>query len=329
MLGKANHKYFVTLLATVLGFSLCLLCLPAFAQDETGTDQQSGDQTPPAGGIAACGEMNDCLKAIVANTYQALVRINNVPEQLQNISKMALSWLTPDDSDETGVLQGSFAKLGLAYVNQPQLQLSQSLNLSVQQFSPGKTNTLANPPDQPSILTTTPQINGLTYSTVLGSPVVTKGVDNTNAALNYVINASAINIQHPVPSWTWRGNARAKGTYYNTYNTTMAIESFDAYVLGRLLLDKDNALTTEQNKLLTQATDSKWLATIGSEDLGKVIRQILIFQSQTYVLLSQIFEIEKQMLTAQVMSNSLLIINNSANEDAVVPRAMGIPANQY
>ena len=55
-----------------------------------------------------------------------------------------------------------------------------------------------------------------------------------------------------------------------------------------------------------------------------MIRQILLFESQNFVLMSQLVKIEKQQLQAQTMTNALLIATGFTNERLMASAAQGI-----
>jgi hypothetical protein len=76
--------------------------------------------------------------------------------------------------------------------------------------------------------------------------------------------------------------------------------------------------------LVTQAGNATWLKNIAAEEIGIVLREILVFQSQSYVLLTQLVQTQKQLLTATVMSNTLMIQNNRQNEAYLAAKAQGV-----
>lgn len=293
--------------------------IPANAQTNT---------TPPDGGLQACGsDQIVCLNSIVQNTYQLLVRLNDVPEQLKNVSTMALSWVAKDDSKSTSEIQGNFATLGSSInaINDAQLNMQKQLAIDI--FAGGDANKFTTPnPQNPTILLTIPYLNDLAYSSVLGQPLIPKAANVNQAPYNYIKNAAGLNIVHPVPGLGWRGDNDAILKYFNYYKTTMAVSSYDGYVLSNLLAENQNGnvISSTQKNLITQASDSTWIAQIASEELGKVLRQLLMFESQSYVLLTQLVQIERQILTTQVMNNSLQMLNNQTNEQILVPRAQGV-----
>lgn len=299
--------------------------------DQSGTQTGGGqDNQPPAGGSTTCGGNDvECDKSIVQNTYQILVRVNNVPEQLKNISTTALSWIAKDDSKLTSTIQSYFVTLGQMINTEKDSQKDLIKQLNVDLFSPDDKDAFTLPsPEKPKILDTTPNINALTYGTVLGSPPVPKNSDMPAAILTYIENAAGVNIFHEKPNLSWRpseNNTNALGQYFAYWNTTMAIESFNAYTLSNLAVETQNkfAIAEAQKQLVKQATNQDWLTEIASQDLGKTLRQLLLFQSQTYVLLTQLVQLQKQILTAQVMQNSLIILTNQNEEQLMVSKANG------
>jgi hypothetical protein len=61
-----------------------------------------------------------------------------------------------------------------------------------------------------------------------------------------------------------------------------------------------------------------------SEKIGYVLRQILLYQSQTFVLMTQIVQLQKQMVSAQVMTNATLVAVNQVNERVLAADAQGV-----
>jgi len=120
-----------------------------------------------------------------------------------------------------------------------------------------------------------------------------------------------------------RGTETDIKNYQNYFNTVNAIQSFNGYVLSGLYAESKggNQFNTTQLALLQQTSQPSWLNQIASQELGKVLRQMLLFQSQTYVLISQLIQTQKQLLIATTMTNSLLIANNQLNETVLYSRA--------
>ncbi|HEU5281392.1 MAG TPA: hypothetical protein VFU82_05395 [Gammaproteobacteria bacterium] len=264
------------------------------------------------------------LSQIATNTYNILEQINNLPTYLGNIAEMAASWITTD-ADENAFItknQADFASLGY-WLEQNKLMQNTMQRQVMATLTGQPLENFTMPANAPRILDVLPNINDLSYSMLLGAPPAPKG---GGTPYNYVSNASALNFNHTLPNLRWRGQNSDVFAYYNYYNTVVSIESFDAYVISAVAADAQNGnqVSTLQTTLTNQATSSAWLAQIATEELGRVLRQILLFESQNYVLLTQQLQIQKQQLTAQVMNNSLLILTNAATEGQMLSKAQGL-----
>lgn len=264
----------------------------------------------------------DYLAIIAQNTTNILEKVNNIPDYINNISAYILNWQKTDDSQSTADMQVSFDIIGKmpAQIAATQLNMQQQIVADMLEIS---MTDLTTPKDNPTVLKRLPQINSLSYTTMLGRPPVDKG---TKSPYDYLKNAAALNIKHEIPLPSWGGSADAQTKYKAYYDTVSAVESYDAYILSGLLAEAQNGnqLTTAQNNLLTQASNSSWIAQVATEELGKVLRQILMFQSQTYVLLTQMLQTQKQQLNATVMTNSLLVVNAQMVELQLASRAKGV-----
>lgn len=296
-------------------------------------DAPSSDGGAGGTGSSGVGASGDYLQQIAINTAGMLKQLNNLPSYLQGLGEFITSWMTNDTSKSTETMQGSFAGIGSSIVQDNAAQLAVQPKLAITQFSrlppaqPFKPTDFTAPLNSPtSILQIIPNINDLAYSTLLGQPLSPKAPKVAEAPLNYVANASGITLNHTIPSLTWQGPLEDQLKYQNYYNTLMSIESFNAYILSGLYAEAQNGntLSTAQSALVAQASNSSWLAQIATEELGKVLRQILMFQSQSYVLLTQLLQVQKQTLAAQVMSNSLIIANGQISETVLISNAQGV-----
>jgi hypothetical protein len=276
----------------------------------------------------------DLLAQIAANTAGILTNVNNLPNYMQSLGNYIISWMTNDTSSTTQQMQGSFANIGGAIVQDSTTQTALQAQLTATQFSPPPPASpltpanLSAPANSPnSILNSLPNINDLAFATMLGKPPSPKAPNVAKSPYNYIVNASGITLPHAMPGMNWQGTLTNQIKYRNYYNTLMSIESFNAYVLSSQYAEAQsgNALTTAQNTLVSQASSSTWIAQIATEELGKVLRQILMFESQSYVLLTQLVQTQKQMLAAQVMTNSILIASLQNTESLLVSNAQGIP----
>lgn len=262
------------------------------------------------------------LRTIAQNTTDILTNVNSIPDYLYNMGLYIDSWLAPDTSDTTANMQTNFDALGnLANLNYTkQLAMQQQLTASMIGVD---VSTLTTPTNSPSILKSFSTINNVAYSTLLGQPPVARGA--TSDPFAYISNASGMGIKHPLPYLGMTGPKEAKDKYSNYFNTIMAIESYNGYILSSLYAEAQNGNQTTpiQNSLIAQASNSTWLAQVASEELGKVLRQMLVFQSQSYVVLTQILQTQKQLLAATAMTNALLIANNQTNETMLLNNAYG------
>lgn len=283
---------------------------------------QSSDSSTPAIGGNTGSTVEEYLYNIMQNTYGILLEVNNLPVYMQTLVDMANSWIMKDETDQTANLQSMFADMANTYLN----ALDQR------------------PPLQPKLLkdllqnattATMPYANDLTYQTLLGQPYFSTDPRNppgqkpppNDAAYNYIKNASALNTNHVMPSPnTFLGPDADQKKYQNFYNTMMAVESFNAYVMSGLYVDylNNNELSEIQNTLISQASNSDWFAQVAAERIGIVLRQILMYESQSFVLQTQMIQLQKQLLTAQVMTNALLIINASNAEQTLLQKAAGV-----
>lgn len=259
--------------------------------------------------------------------------------ELNNLPTFILAWTSPDSSPVTTTIQGSFAGLGsllttnLTNVAAKQGTINNDLlnNDGNNVFNANNGLPLASGAANQNTLW---YANDLVYSTLLESPFF-PGQDprsktnnngkpkNIDAKYNYIKNASGLNIFHEMPGGSFSGGLTARTRYQNYYNTAMAAESFGAYVLSNQYSD-GNQFNKLQTTLIQQATDAKTFFTkVSSENIGWVLHQILLYQSQTFVLLTQVIQYQKQAVSAQVMTNAILLATNQMNESILLSNAKG------
>jgi hypothetical protein len=300
--------FWVTLLSGLLLTGIVTTTEQAWAQPPA--------NTVPAG-VSNCNDMNSCLKAITTNTFATLQSVNNIPVYLYHLTEMAMSWLSKDDSDTSANMLSQFSTLGSVILQNEDKQnalqqqvIADMYGLKVADFNG----------NNPVIAQTVPNVNDLSFTTMLGAPPAPKLPADP---YKYLQMAGGFMLKHDVPGQDWTGKEANQDAYYRYYNTVMAVQSYDAYVLSALYANatNGNTLTPTQNALISQATDSQWLVNIGGEELGKVLRQILMFNSQSYVLLAELLKTQRQLLTAQIMNNTLIIMANQMNEHVLESRA--------
>lgn len=264
------------------------------------------------------------LRAIRSDTQGILTILNNLPTYLNQLTTEALSWLSKhDDSSATADLLGITTTLGNDFIASYNSQFDNSTALKIVADTYGLPNTsmLTTPRERPEIVDIMPSvnINDTSYWALLGKPPMPS---LPNEPYNYVKNASGITIKHAIPEASWRGSKENLERYTNYFRTVMAIESFNAFVLNSLAADNGNQ-ATQQNLLIQKITSSDWSTSVATEDLGIVFRQLLLIESQNFVLMNQISQTLKQSLAAQAMTNSMLIINNVNNEQLLAQKASG------
>lgn len=297
------------------------------------------------------------LAAIKVDTDAILVAVQRLPNQIQQMITAALNaymqqtWLKPDDAASglsASSLIPSFTALdGIllsdkANQDDPQFQLKLIAAMLHQPLS--SFSSIGN--KGPQVLLSVPNLNEITYTTLLGVPPINlkNATSAGDPALAYIRNASTENFVHELPppltvtvdsatgAQTWDSPVPVKDKasllrYKLYFDTIMAAKTFGGYVLSDQYADK-NQLSQTQSDLLKKASDTSpngWYANIASEDMGSVYRQLLMFESQNFILMTQLVRTQKQLLTAQVLTNSLLIANNRLNEGLMADKAFGRP----
>lgn len=255
------------------------------------------------------------LQQIANNTYNML----QIMQNSGNLAGLAVSWLQQDTGDDsiTSQAQQGLAMSGvMAVMSQTMIKAQQKqiiadiMDRPISDFE-GK---------DAKILADVPNVNEISFSSLIGvPPVASKPVD----FYGYVKNASAFNSARPLPDSSWESDDDAKLMYKNYFDTVTAIESFNAYVISQLATDSILKTNENREKLLTFATSSDFFAKIATEELGRVLRQILLFTSQSFVVNAQIQKNLQEMVAAQAMTNTMLIKLNELNEKNILDSAKG------
>jgi hypothetical protein len=306
MLGIHGQKIFTGLIATLAVIFIDI------------TPVQADEATPSVSTTsnASTSTSASYLKDIRDYTYAILAKVNSLPAFIKESTKLALSWLAPDNSASTAALQRDFTTLYNVSVQNTETQKDYQKTLLNDFFTANKTRV--------------PHPNDLTYQTLLKQPYLpfVAGINRTpqeqeeEAVKNYVQYASSLNIAHLLPT---KDDTRSANAYRNFYQTVSAVQTFNGYILSSLYADykNNNAIKKTQDSLVKQASDSDWFTQIASENMGVVLRQILLYNSQVYVLLTQLLETQKKLLISQAMNNSLLIANSQVNEGLLYTKAGG------
>lgn len=313
----------IAMLCAIL--TICVLCLsPLMAQTETapffarGGGGQGG-VTPPNAGTGTTANTGNYLYNIMINTAGILKKVDDLPIMLKNLTTMALSWTLPDKTDSTANLQQEFASFANVFLTENAQQLSLQPRLLADLFNHATPQTM-------------PYANDLTFTTLLGQPYFSKDPRNqagrpptVDPAFNYIKNASGLGIQHTLPGeGGFSGFPYDQARYLYFFSTTEAVESFNAYILSNLYAESKNpgaGFTPVQQSLLQQSSSSDWFSQVSSANLGVVLRQLLMYQSQIFALMSQLIKIEKQQLEAQVLTNSIIMAGNISTEATLLNRA--------
>jgi hypothetical protein len=261
---------------------------------------------------------SEMLLALIAEyTYKTAEATYYIEQFSYSMLTILNSWILPDESDTTANLQASFVTVTNTALQNATAQNALQQQLT-QEFLAG-----AN-------IESIPYVNDFTYQTMLGQPYASpdprkKEDENINPTFNYIKNAAGINIRHRIPNNNWKGSQREKENYRNFYTTVSSIQMYNAYLLSQLYTEAagGNQLTQQQNVLMQQASNSNWFAEVASENIGFVLRQLLMYNSQTYVLLTQLLQTQKQSLSAQAMTNTLLVLGNQFTETQLLSKATG------
>lgn len=309
---------------TLASLTIITLCIkPLKAQNGASSGIASGvaasvpsGALDTAGGGAAGG--GDYLKIIAINTTKILADVNQLPNYIQQGTAYFLAWMSPDKSTTTSNLQGSFTQLTNDETQNKSAKDSIMPQLTQDFFGTATQKTL-------------PYGNDINYQTLKGllffNPDQRTDSDGNpvDPAMNYIENASSILVSHPIFQSSWAGTATNKQKYLVYFDAIQAVQSYNAQVLSSLYANSKNkdAYTKDQEALIQQITSGDWFQAVGSQSIGIVLRQILMFQSQMYVLLSRLLDTEKQLLTTQAMTNTLLVLLNQQSEELLYNKAIG------
>jgi hypothetical protein len=274
------------------------------------------------------GGSNALLEAIAVNTYNTSAYTYRIQlyaydmlEKLDDlITSPITSILAPDTSTDTAIFQGNFTTQANSVLNNNVVQGNLQQDLMRDLFVP----VTSNPPDFASQVDFA---NDMSYGGLIGKPYYeeTRKIKGApvNYAYNYLKNVAGVNITHVPPSTAWTGFVENQLKYKNFYTTVSAIQSYSAYVLSQLYADQmsGNSLTQQQMGLTLAASNPTWFKKVATESMGTVFRQILLFNSQLYVLMTQLLQAQKQMLAELAMTNTLIVIGDSFTEGQLLVKA--------
>lgn len=264
------------------------------------------------------------LNAIASNTSSILDKIQSIFDAMTELRQFAQTWLNSDsdnslDSSSWSDEQNKLATLSDKTQQNEQNQYNMQENLLRNFFNLNtKANTLTN-------------INDLSYTSMFSTPLVSPDPqgENIDNATNYLTNSSGLGFPLIRPSKNFSGRSKAQEYYTNFYNTVTAVQTYNAFALSRLYLDSKeennnaNSIRSLRKSLIDQSSNSSWFVNVVSHDLGWVLRQILLYSSQNYILLSQLLEVTKQIAATSAMTNTLLIVSNGLQSEHALKDARG------
>jgi hypothetical protein len=269
--------------------------------------------------IPAARAQSEQILLIIAKELKDILDLLN--EYIPNIAKSSAIWLDTLGKDSSNSEDQAAIDM---------IKKSADLNTAFNNNFAAQNNADKNKALNDTLFGSTPpqNANDLTYQTLLKMPYYSPdprgNTAGDNAPLNYIKNAAGLMITHPTPLPNWRGSASNKTKYLAYYNTISSVQTYNGYILNGLYADASNSpLTPLQNDLMTQASSQNWFTQVSGESLGKVVREILIYDSQIYVQLIQLLQVEKQLLAAMTMSNTLFIVGNQFTENDLVGKAKG------
>jgi len=167
--------------------------------------------------------------------------------------------------------------------------------------------------------------NDLTFSTIVGRPYLPRSPSAADFAdsFAYMSYAAGTNLKHIALPTTSKPNTGPDVDEYVSYvNTATAVQTFNAYVLSGEF-DQSGTVTAIRAQLTALASSGEWLNKVADEPIGQVQRQQLLFAAQNYQLQLQSIQLQRDLLTAQAMTNTLLLLNNRSYEAALRAKAIG------
>jgi hypothetical protein len=281
------------------------------------TALHADDTTGSAGG----SDISIYLQEIATYTNGILTAVTSTSNPVVQALVAALTNLTSadnatDPATPTPNLQNAFTSYVTATAASATALTNLQTNLNQDFLGSGVTTT------------SVPYANDLTFSTLLGQPFFTpdpraNGSTPVNPGYNYLKNLAGAGFTHTIPLSTWKGNLADQIKYGAYYNSVSAIQTFNNYIVAQMYADLNAGIPAIQTSLVNQASDPKnWFATITNETIGAVLRQTLMYQSQSYIVLTQLLQTEKLLLAAQAANTTMLLLSSTTNESILVRKAI-------
>lgn len=257
--------------------------------------------------MPAISKAQDISAVIILYLQAILARVDQLPAYIKNLTDS-------DQTEATKNLKKSFVEFQNAH--------NEIINARNEGIVPLLSqNHFFGPVEAEKLL---PNINALTFSTLVGKPYrpFNKGENEADFIKAYVTNASGMLINHPIPGQGWKGAREDQEIYRKYFNTIYAIQSYNAYVISELAnSDQEKKYKEKEDALINLVDGDTWFQDVASENLNVLFRQILLFNSQMYVLMTRLLAIQKQILYAQVMNNTLAVLQNQTNEEQLLLNA--------
>ena len=256
---------------------------------------------------------------------QALLeRVNTLFSYMTQLSTTAISWMNadndpknkPDWSTNWANEQNWLASLGAQNIQNEQDMYAMQTQLLNTFFNlPGNNQTPVN-------------INDVVYPSMLQTPLINPDPrgNTVDSGMNYLKNASGLNIGITMPSSSFRGSEDNRNEYLKFYNTITAVQTYNLFALSHLYQDSksDSSSRPLRQQLIAESSNSSWFTAVITNDLGWVLRQILLYSSQNYILMDQLVQINKQIAATLAMNNTLQMSNNYLQANTLLQKAQGL-----
>lgn len=325
-------KKMLCFVISFLSLNALLVVSPPLRAQETTTSPLTGSSFFE---VCTMADLSVCLNMIVANTFLIIGQLDTgTSDTIGRLTNMYTKLMTiPDISPSAKYYLDAFGKTGTYEANRYYPYTGATGDLVLNQF-----NSVDNKITMENLITRDPQqyitkklpftqFNQLSYYTLFGLPLVgeEKFYENLKTyKINYISSLSGLNIKHVEPRSDFPGTESAKAPYQNYYNTVQAIESFNSSVLSNIYLNEDYIENLKKQKeIAATISGEEWIKNIASEPIGWVLRQILLFESQNYLMLAKLNDLQQKALSAQIMTNTLLIANGTQNESYLLNLALG------
>lgn len=265
------------------------------------------------------------VQSIKQDTTKILSTIDQTTAYLQTIWAMAVEWMKGatqvDDPNIIAENQAAFAEVTANNNTTLGAQFDLGKTLTEQALL-GKDKTLPF------------KANQLSFTILTNRPLIRTEDPNTDAK-NYIANLAGTHFLFKSARSKWSGDSRV--AYETFFNTVSAIRSYDAFVLSGL--NKQNEATmpikvdgvmqniSAKDYLIAQSSSSDWFKNIATEPLRLVLRQMLMYDSQIYVQLSRLVELQREQIAMQAMANTMTVMQSYSSIGEILSQKADREAN--